>query len=469
MKLAAKLILLFMLGVLGIVALFSWQTIRRQLKWDEELRANHVDDVVGALKPAIDDAYRNGGVVTIQQAIEVTARHIPGQELRWVEGVPAGDSETKITSRKVSRISVSDKDGETVAHTFVPLEIDGSQAGGVEVSQSMEQQEQFIRDSMIASLLSLLGVAALSGMMIYFGGVRLVGKPLEKLIDQVHQIGAGKLPQPPALKRSDELGSLAQAISLMSRQLDQQQNTIRHTDRLGTVGTLAAGMAHEMGTPLNVVAGRAGLIASGKLSPEEVRQSAQTIKSEAERMTTLIRQLLDFARQSPTTHTRIDIGQIARTTCDLIEPIADKSSVKIDLRGGDQAYPIRGDATQIQQVLTNFLTNAVQAMPDGGTVTVALERRQSSRGDRMVVHVTDHGRGIPREQLDHVFEPFYTTKDIGQGTGLGLSIAYGIVREHGGDIEVQSEENVQTTFTVSLPAADETTTAAEEPTAAAPS
>ncbi|QEF98111.1 Sensor protein ZraS [Stieleria maiorica] len=459
MKLAAKLILLFMLGVLGIVALFSWQTIRRQLRWDEQRRADHANDVVGALKPAIDDAYRNGGVVTIQQAIEVTARHVPGQQLRWVDGVPAAEAETKITSRKVSQISVANQDGETVSRTFVPIEIDGSEAGGVEVSESMEHHDQFIRESLIASLLSLVGVAALSGMMIYFGGVQLVGKPLALLIDQVHQIGAGKLPQPPAFERNDELGSLAQAISQMSRQLDQQQNTIRHTDRLGTVGTLAAGMAHEMGTPLNVVAGRAGLIAGGKLSPEEVRQSAQTIKSEAERMTTLIRQLLDFARQSPSTHTQIDIGRIARSTCDLIEPIAENSSVQIDLRCDDQPYPIRGDATQIQQVLTNFLTNGIQAMPEGGSVTLTLQRRETSQGKQIGIHVTDQGRGIPAEQLDHVFEPFYTTKDVGQGTGLGLSIAYGIIQEHGGDIDVQSEENVGTTFSVYLPVADQPSTA----------
>ncbi|WP_182870032.1 sensor histidine kinase [Rhodopirellula sp. JC639] len=459
MKLAAKLILLFMLGVLGIVALFSWQTIRRQLRWDEQRRADHANDVVGALRPAIDDAYRNGGVVTIQQAIEVTARHVPGQQLRWVDGVPAAESETKITSRQVSQISVADKDGQTVARTFVPIEIDGSEAGGVEVSESMEHHDQFIRESLIASLLSLVGVAALSGMMIYFGGVQLVGKPLARLIDQVHQIGAGKLPQPPAFERNDELGSLAQAISQMSRQLDQQQNTIRHTDRLGTVGTLAAGMAHEMGTPLNVVAGRAGLIASGKLSAEEVRQSAETIKSEAERMTTLIRQLLDFARQSPATHTKIDLGQIARTTCDLIEPIAEKSSVQINLARDDQPYFIHGDATQIQQVLTNFLTNGVQAMPDGGTVTVTLQRQKTGPTNQIGIHVTDQGGGIPPEQIDHVFEPFYTTKDVGQGTGLGLSIAYGIVQEHGGDIDVQSEPNAGTTFRVHLPAADQPSTA----------
>ncbi|QDV85697.1 sensor histidine kinase [Planctomycetes bacterium TBK1r] len=449
MKLAAKLILVFMLGVLGIVALFSWQTIRRQHDRDEVRRAEHADDVVGAITPAINEAFRNGGVVTIQEAVEFSAQYVPSHDLRWVDGVKTEDAPTKVTSRRVSRISVSDADGSRVAHTFVPVVIDGTDAGGVEVSESMANHEHFIRGSLFASLLSLLGVATLSGVVIYFGGVQLVGKPLGKLIEQVHEIGDGKLSQPPALTSNDELGSLALAISQMSGRLDQQQNTIRHTDRLGTVGTLAAGMAHEMGTPLNVVAGRANLIASGKLSAEEIEQSAKTIKSEAERMTTIIRQLLDFARQSPSEHSTIDVRNVARKTCELMETLAEKSSCKIVLHTDDDPCRINGDATQIQQVLTNLITNAIQATPDGGNIIVAVERQCDA--NQVCVRVSDEGVGIEPADIKRVFEPFYTTKDVGQGTGLGLSIAYGIVKEHGGEVKVESANGQSTTFTVYLP------------------
>ncbi|QDT11917.1 sensor histidine kinase [Planctomycetes bacterium K23_9] len=446
MKLAAKLILIFMLGVLGIVALFSWQTIRRQQDHDQARRAEHADDVVGAITPAINNAFRDGGVVTIEEAVEFSAQYVPGRRLRWVNGIQTREA-PRLTTRKVSRISVSDEDGGHVAHTFVPVVIDGSDAGGVEVTESLVSHDSFIRGSLVASLCSLLGVAMLSGLVIYFGGVQLVGKPLEKLIDQVHEIGDGKLSQPPVLTSNDELGSLAMAISQMSGRIEQQQNTIRHTDRLGTVGTLAAGMAHEMGTPLNVVAGRANLIASGKLSPEEVGQSAKTIKSEAERMTMIIRQLLDFARQSTSEHTTIDIKDVARNTCELMETLAEKSSCKISLQMDDAPCQIKGDATQIQQVLTNLITNAIQAMPDGGNIMVAVERDQS----QVCVQVTDEGVGIEPTEAKRVFEPFYTTKDVGQGTGLGLSIAYGIVKEHGGEIKIHSRPGQSTTFSVQLP------------------
>lgn len=455
MKLAAKLILLFMLGVLGIVALFSWQTIRRQQQWDQARRADHANDVVGAITPAIIQAYRDGGAVTIQQAIEVSAKYVPGHEMRWVDGtqVPDGSGNATITSRKISSISVSDKDGATVAHTVVPLMVDGTQAGGVEVSESTSHYDHFVRGSLLASLLSLLGVAGLSAVVVYWGGIQLVGKPLGKLIEQVHQIGDGQLAQPPALTSNDELGALAVAISQMSQRIDQQQNAIRHADRLGTVGTLAAGMAHEMGTPLNVVSGRANLIASGKLSAEEICQSAQTIKSEADRMALIIRQLLDFSRQTPQPHRPLDLRDVVASTCELLQPLADKASVKIVRNDDQQPCGINGDRAQIQQVLTNLLTNAIQAMPDGGNVQVSVERQAADDGDRVCVRVTDEGEGIQQADIQRVFEPFYTTKDVGQGTGLGLSIAYGIVKEHGGEIEVQSQPDTCTTFVVSFPAA----------------
>ncbi|QEG41506.1 sensor histidine kinase [Roseimaritima ulvae] len=453
MKLAAKLILLFMLGVLGIVALFSWQTIRRQRQWDQARRADHANDVVGALTPAIVQAYRDGGAVTIQQAIEVSAQYVPGHQMRWVDGtqIPQSSANTTITSRKISSISVADKDGTTVAHTVVPLVVDGTQAGVVEISEPTSHYDHFVRGSLLASLLSLLGVAALSAVVVYWGGIQLVGKPLGKLIEQVHKIGDGQLSQPPVLNSNDELGALALAISQMSRRLDQQKNAIRHADRLGTVGTLAAGMAHEMGTPLNVVSGRANLIASGKLSDVEVRQSAQTIKSEADRMATIIRQLLDFSRQTPQPHRPLDLRDVASSTCELLQPLADKADVQIVLDTPEQRCGMDGDQAQIQQVLTNLMTNAIQAMPDGGQVQVSVEACGDDEEDRVCVRVSDEGMGIEQEDIQRIFEPFYTTKDVGQGTGLGLSIAYGIVKEHGGEIDVQSQPGSHTTFTVSFP------------------
>ncbi len=451
MKLAAKLILVFLCGVFAIVMLFTWQTLRRQYEWEQQRRESHANDLVDAITPEIVRAYRDGGTVTIKQAVEVSAHTVSGSQMRWVEGSEAPQSHMQITSRKISSVSVEDADGTRTAYSYVPLTVDGQRSGAIEIAQPMADEDAFTRSSVVASILSLLGVAALSTVVIYFGGIQLVGRPLDKLIDQVNLIGEGNLAQAPVLSSNDELGKLAGAISQMSYRLSEQRDTIRHTDRLGTVGTLAAGVAHELGTPLNVVSGRAGLIASGKLSEQEVESSAKVIKSESDRMTAIIRQLLDFARQTPSPHEVVDVQEIATRTCDLMRPLARKSSVMIEMNGADEPIRVAGDAAQIQQVLTNLLSNAIAAMPSGGSVSVSL--RPANETGYVTIQVTDSGAGIESEDIERIFEPFYTTKDVGQGTGLGLSISYGIVKEHGGQIKVTSEQGKQTTFTVLLPSA----------------
>ena len=450
MKLAAKLILIFLAGVLGIVTLFAWQTVSRQQAWEQERLTTHAGDLVDAVTPAIEKAYKDGGVVTIQEAIEVSSQTVVGSHMRWLDGNEV-QPQTRTTTRKVSSLSVTNPDGTRTSYSYVPITVDGSDAGVVEVTEPMTGHDAFVRGSIVASLLSLFGVTVLSAIVIYFGGVRLVGRPLEKLIEQVNTIGDGNLDQPPVLTGTDELGKLATAISQMSHRLNQQRETIRHTDRLGTIGTLAAGVAHELGTPLNVVSGRAGLIAGGKLTAEEVQTSARTIKSESERMTAIIRQLLDFARQAPAPHETINLNEIVIRTIDLIRSLAGKSGVAIATDVPKFPILIQGDAGQVQQVLTNLMTNAIAAMPDGGTATVSLQVNRET--NQACLKVSDTGIGIDTTDLQRIFEPFYTTKDVGQGTGLGLSIAYGIVKEHGGTITVHSELGKPTTFEVEFPQA----------------
>ncbi len=449
MRLAAKLILIFLVGVFAVVSLFAWQTIQRQHAWEQQRREAHAHELVETLQPALQSAYRNGGRVTIQQAVEISTEQLSGPRIRWIDGREVTSPPPKAIARSMSRVSVTDEHGTRTAYSYVPLNVDGENLGTVEVSQSMSEQDSFVRDSVYASILSLIGVAGLSAVVIYYGGIELVGKPLGKLIEQVNLIGEGKLDQSPVLSGNDELGRLAVAISQMSHRLSDQRDTIRHTDRLGTIGTLAAGVAHELGTPLNVVSGRAGLIASGKLSEQEIASSARTIKSESERMTAIIRQLLDFARQTPSPHDSIDLTEILTRTCDLMRPLARKSDVEIALHATDRPTTIAGDAAQVQQVLTNLISNAIGAMPDGGTVTVSIDVDEPT--EMVWIEVHDTGVGIPSEQLNHVFEPFYTTKDVGEGTGLGLSIAYGIVREHAGEIKVDSESGCGTTFRIRFP------------------
>ncbi|TWU18363.1 sensor histidine kinase [Allorhodopirellula heiligendammensis] len=457
MKLAAKLILVFLLGVLAIVSMFAWQTIQRQRLWDEQRRSAHAADLAETLTPAIEEAYKKGGTITVQQALEISTRQLSGPQVRWIDRQEvtgnAASQTTETTSRQTTSLTITDADGNRKSYSYVPMQIGDENAGTVEIAEPLADQDAFTRRSFLTSVLLLIGVAILSAAVIFFGGITLVGRPLSRLIAQVNQIGAGKVDLPPALTSNDELGRLALAISEMSHRIGRQRDTIRHTDRLGTIGTLAAGMAHELGTPLNVVAGRAGLIKSGKLNAEEVASSAATIQSEAERMTVIIRQLLDFARQKPSAHHLLELNDLVGQTCEVLRPLAAKSNVEMIVDLPDEIVSIDGDPAQVQQVLTNLITNAVAAMPNGGVVTVTLAQRADDLVQNQLaeIRVTDGGVGIDPQDVERIFEPFYTTKDVGQGTGLGLSIAYGIVREHGGNLRFDRAPERGSQFTVTFP------------------
>jgi signal transduction histidine kinase len=240
------------------------------------------------------------------------------------------------------------------------------------------------------------------------------------------------------------------------------EEQIRHADRLSTVGKLAAGVAHELGTPLAVVSGRAKrIVRSGP--PAETGDDARIIVEQADRMAAIIRQLLDFARRRGAVKAPADVGALARSTIGLLAPFAAKRGVMLRVDDASDATPIAVDAGQLQQALTNLIMNGVQAMSRGGELRVAIERARltppaavgGAEASYLVLRVVDQGVGIQPEHVAHVFEPFFTTKDVGEGTGLGLSVAHGIVAEHGGWIDVASEPGAGATFTVHLPAGAE--------------
>jgi signal transduction histidine kinase len=205
------------------------------------------------------------------------------------------------------------------------------------------------------------------------------------------------------------------------------------------------------------------MIARGMVSGEAVGDSARIIAEQAARITAIIRQLLDFSRRGAASLGPADLRSIVTRTVELLATLARKRGVTLVVEGGEDELPARVDPAMIQQVLTNLVVNGMQAMGEGGHLTVRLARSYAvppvdvdgAPGEYATVTVEDQGAGIVPEHLPRIFEPFFTTKDVGEGTGLGLSVAYGIVREHGGWIDVQSRAGHGSRFTVFLqPAAE---------------
>ena len=290
---------------------------------------------------------------------------------------------------------------------------------------------------------------------------------------KARRIGAGDLSQPLELKQRDEVGELATEINQMCERLAAAQarveeetneriaasEQLRHADRLTTVGKLASGVAHELGTPLNVVSGRAKMITRGQVAGAELVESAQAIVDQADRMTNIIKQLLGFARRRQPQRKKESLRGVAERTLALLHPMAQKSAVVFKTNHGEPEPFAEVDVALIEQALTNLVVNAIQAMPKGGLLTVhSCEEFISppagvpaTAGGYACLHVEDTGGGMTSEELRHAFEPFFTTKEVGSGTGLGLSVAHGIVRDHGGWIAATSAVDKGSRFSMYVP------------------
>ncbi|MFM8551513.1 MAG: PAS domain S-box protein [Nitrospiraceae bacterium] len=226
-------------------------------------------------------------------------------------------------------------------------------------------------------------------------------------------------------------------------ELEQQ---LRQTERLAELGTLASGMAHEIGTPMNVILGRAEFLIRKTLE-EQTKKGLETIVAQVERITKLMNQLLTFARRRPSERRTMDVGRTVDTCLEILSERLARHHVKVDTAIPPNLPPVHADSDQMSQVFLNLFINAVHAMPEGGALRITAE----PTGEYVTIRVTDTGHGIPEEYLTKIFTPFFTTKEVGQGTGLGLTVVHGILQEHGGSIAVESQRGQGTTFTLTLP------------------
>ena len=326
-----------------------------------------------------------------------------------------------------------------------------------------------IRSLLITSLLALI-----SGIIIYFFIHIKIRGPLEKLSRKAIEIGKGNLMPDLEIKGEDELVGLARIMNDMCTRLLIAKEKIhfehlarlktleqlRHTEKLSTVGQIAAGIAHEIGTPLNVVDGRAKMIISEPLDHDEIVNCAKIIKTQAERITLIIRQLLDYSRKKKSHPKTLEsVENIINQVFHLLSPMATKQGIALILNiAADTKVGCRMDGQQIQQVFMNVIMNSIQATPKGKNVHVELSNttlKSMLHTDDQIrefirIDVIDEGMGIAEDQLQEIFTPFFTTKQIGLGTGLGLSIARELLEEHGGWIEVENRRPRGARFSIFL-------------------
>ena len=268
------------------------------------------------------------------------------------------------------------------------------------------------------------------------------------------------LPAAPAPEPLTTVARLGAALIAAQQETATLRLKLERADRLAMVGQLAAGLAHELGTPLTVVTGRARQLMAGSIPPDQAVDAARTIAEQSERMTGIIRQVLDYARRRGPRPGRYDVRTLMRQCVGLLQPVAAKKAITLSFVDPGEPRLLDFDGSQLMQVMTNLVANAIAATPTNGRVELStrLERDVSpppstglSRRDFTALEVRDTGPGIRAEHLSRLFEPFFTTKETGEGTGLGLSVAQSIVRDHEGWIGVDSTRGNGTCFVVYLP------------------
>ena len=465
MRLALKLLLSLAattLVLLGLTILIEHRRQDELLSMDIEAEAR-LSKTLRAVVMRVCDL---NGPSAAREVVETVNKNAP-RDIRWLEPdqvprMPGRDLPAEVASHMASGEPIwvhwpDEKTGEPVRYVYIPVTHDGKPLAVIEASQSMAPRHAWVVRAHVQTAAVGLLVVALSGALAAVLGRRLVGKPVAAIMQSVRTLGDGEFVPPAIGNRSDELGSLAVELEALGEKLAARER-MRHDDRLRTVGQLASGVAHELGTPLSVVGVRARLIASGEATGDEVVTNAKAIMEQSERMTRLVRQLLDYSRRGGATATSVDLRQIMLRTVEMLEPLARTRNVSIVAESEEGDVQVNGDPAQLQQVLTNLVLNGIQAMPTGGKLAVHCGRESTRRGsrwvDQCILRVTDEGPGIAPADLEHVFEPFFTTKPAGRGSGLGLIVAKGIVSDHGGTITVSSRPGEGTEFKLVLPACD---------------
>jgi signal transduction histidine kinase len=424
-------------------------------------RDSRVSDLNGILADIVNDQEQIDRIRVFDRRLQPTAvstrlslgQDVPTEVLRRVaqtgqgEGLSAGRGKAQVFSY------------------ILPLRAAGGAiVGTMEVTHQMSTIEDRVRSATwdIAVRLTLLAISMtlLTGLVLQ----REVLRPLSHLMVGIRNLGRGESAKPLPVERRDELGRVAEAFNTMATQLQAARHELlletehtldleqqlRHSATLAVAGRLASGLAHEIGTPLNIISGRAEYILQNLPAGDALGEELDVIVGQIDRITAMIRSLLDTVRPVKPEIQPTMLKDVVDRLLLLLEHTARRHGVTLDVAIPADLPLVRADRNQLQQVLINILMNAFEAARPVGNVMVRARRAQHATRAGVEIEVRDTGPGIPASLLPRIFEPFFSTKAPGEGTGLGLPICRDILKSLGGDIRVESTLGAGTTFSVWL-------------------
>ncbi|MFH1686403.1 MAG: ATP-binding protein [bacterium] len=405
--------------------------------------------------------------------------------------------QSKVEQLDRENLGITSGIDRTLGSNYVTEEI-----GSVKLIVKLDKVNQAIREAQTAAIVLMIGVALLT-IAILTSFVRFITRPIQLLVDVTDQVARGDLSQHVDIEQHDEIGQLATTFNKMieslklsrdeiemynrtleekiiqgTLQLEEAQAQLVQSEKMSAIGQLAAGVAHELNNPLGGILGyaqftlekmkKSGVEGQSKEMQTYVRYLTD-IEAQARRCKAIVQNLLRFSRSSRTTEfEEVDTEQVIRDTATFVEHQLHMNQIDLHIDCDPNIPKLQGNPGQLQQVFTNLIINAMHASPPESVINIEAlySPALGEFGGAVEVSVYDRGHGISPENLNKIFEPFFTTKDVGKGTGLGLSVSYGIIKEHGGEIKVDSVPGDHTVFTIVLPvqgSSGEADTASEDP------
>ncbi|MGE0128491.1 MAG: ATP-binding protein [Blastocatellales bacterium] len=487
MKLSARLILLLTLAVSVVMVVASLFTLRQREAALREAARGEVRAHALTLQIALEEDYLTGRSLDAQRLINRLGENtgIYSAVLFDAEGKIVAISNTLAPEEfkylnEARQVMASGKameigrsiSGEDYFSMILPLQVQGRRVGAIEIVQPIS----FVKADIARARFHI----AITALMLFITILLVVtavtrfslARPIQELLDGALAVGRGNLNYRVLAPWSGgELARLAQEFNRMADSLAEQRRSsiheaeerlalerkLRHNERLAVLGQLAAGVAHEMGAPLQVIDGRAKQLLNNTETPLETRQRNLTIiRNQAERISRIVRQLLNLARPYNLNLQPVELSSLVKEIVEMIETQAESAGVEIVVSPGNCGAAVEADQEFIQQVLLNVCRNGIQATAAGGRLRLECLGDAADKDGRRfaALRVSDTGVGIPPEHLPKVFDPFFTTKIVSEGVGLGLPISNRIVEEHGGWIEAANGDEGGAVFTIYLPQAE---------------
>jgi two-component system, NtrC family, sensor kinase len=462
-SLATTLILVLLLPLMLATALTGWYSITNLERQTEVRMQKDIELVARAIRLPLSHALERGYQRTVQQALDsafsidrVYGVYVYDSEGSTVaasgfrQGTVDTDKAAQLASRGVRQGEFDRMAGEEVFSYFVPLTDAGGRINGLlQVTRQGSDFDDYLMELRHHTLMVVLVSGLVLASILLLGHRWVVGRHLRSIELSLERIGNGdlehRLPRRGAREfrhLSATINQMLDAIETSQAQLTRLGERLHRSEKMAALGQLAAGVAHELGSPLSTVDGKAQRLLRREDLPDSARQALHTLRREAARMELIIRQLLDFGRANPLQRSQIRAERPLRAAC---ERLAQGSPVPVHLELKDHYPLIRVDSVRLDQALSNLLDNALQAAKQ--QVRAGIEQD----GNWLCYQIDDDGPGVASDIRPHLFEPFFTTKPVGQGTGLGLAVAHAAARDHGGEIEISQTPMGGARFTLKLP------------------